>query len=49
MQSDLNDVTLHNEFLERKRLLAKHVIIPLTLKVIYFTKYQIIISSENLS
>jgi hypothetical protein len=33
---DLNDVTLHNEFLERKRFLAKHVIIPLTLKVIYF-------------
>jgi hypothetical protein len=37
---DLNDITLHDEFLERKRFLAKHVIIPLTLKVIYFKSYQ---------
>ena len=35
---DLNDVTLHNEFLERKRFLGKHVIIPLTSKVIYFKR-----------
>jgi hypothetical protein len=37
---DLNYVTLHNKFLERKCFLAKHVIIPLTLKVIYFKNYQ---------